>query len=49
MLVRAHERVLNILGQPFKYRSPDSSVTRIKQYVRDYARHLKVDVPEWAS
>ena len=49
MLVRAHERVLNILGQPFKYRAPDSSVTGIKQYVRDYARHLKVDVPEWAS
>ena len=49
MLVRAHERVTNILAQPFKWGAPEAVVQRVRQYVRDYARHLKVDVPEWAS
>ena len=49
MLVRAHERVQRILAKPFSYGAPPAAVERIKQYVRDYAKLLKVAVPEWTG
>ena len=49
MLVRAHERVTNILAQPFKWGAPPAVVQRVKQYVRDYAKSLKVAVPDWTD
>jgi trimethylamine--corrinoid protein Co-methyltransferase len=49
MLVRAHERVESILAQPFEWGAPAPAVERIKQYVRDYAKWLKVPVPDWTE
>ena len=49
MLVRAHERVMSILSQPFKYGAPDAVLGRVKQYVRDYAKSLKVAIPDWTE
>jgi len=49
MLVRAHERVENILAQPFTWGAPPAAVERIRQYVCDYARWLKVPVPDWTD
>jgi len=49
MLVRAHQRVQRILAQPFTYGAPPPVLDRVKQYVRDYARSLKLAVPEWTN
>jgi trimethylamine--corrinoid protein Co-methyltransferase len=49
MLARAHRRVETILSQPLKFRAPDAAVERIKQYVRDGAKSVKVEIPPWAK
>lgn len=49
MLTQAHERVENILREPFQYCAPPDSLKRIKQYVRDYAKSRNVTPPEWTE
>jgi trimethylamine--corrinoid protein Co-methyltransferase len=49
MLARAHQRVEEILAQPFEYGAPPEVVRRIKDYVRDHARERKVPPPEWTG
>jgi len=49
MLARAHQRVVDILSQPLEFRAPPVAVERIKQYVRDEARSLRVPAPEWTA
>jgi trimethylamine--corrinoid protein Co-methyltransferase len=47
MLTKAHERVNDILAQPETFAAPPAMVERIKEFVRDYARHAGVAAPEW--
>lgn len=49
MLARTHQRVQRILGQPLAFATPPAAVERIKQYVRDEAKSLGVNIPEWTS
>jgi trimethylamine---corrinoid protein Co-methyltransferase len=49
MLARAHQRVEEILAQPFEYGAPADVVGRIKDYVRDHAREKKVAPPAWTE
>ena len=49
MLARAHRRVVDIVSQPLTFRAPESAVKRIKQYVRDEARSLRVPPPAWTE
>jgi trimethylamine--corrinoid protein Co-methyltransferase len=49
MLAQAHQRVEEILAQPFEYGAPSDAVRRIKDYVRDHAREKKVAPPEWTE
>lgn len=49
MLARAHQRVEEILAQPFEYGAPPEVVRRIKDYVRDHAKERKVPPPEWTG
>lgn len=49
MLARAHQRVEEILAQPFEYGASPDAVRRIKDYVRDHAREKKVAAPEWTE
>jgi trimethylamine---corrinoid protein Co-methyltransferase len=49
MLARAHQRVENILSEPFKFCAPPDALERIKQYVRDHAKLRNVTPPEWTD
>jgi trimethylamine:corrinoid methyltransferase-like protein len=49
MLVRAHRRVVGIVSQSVTFRAPESAVKRIKQYVRDEARSLRLPPPAWTE
>ena len=49
MLARAHRRVVDIVSQPVTFGAPGSAVKRIKQYVRDEARSLRLPPPAWTE
>ncbi len=49
MLARAHQRVEEILAQPFEYGAPPEVVRRIRDYVRDHAKAKNVAVPAWTD
>lgn len=49
MLARAHQRVEDILAQPFEYGAPPDVVCRVKGFVRDHAKEERVAPPEWTE
>jgi trimethylamine--corrinoid protein Co-methyltransferase len=49
MLARAHERVKQILAEPFAYQAPPDVVRRVKDYVRDHAVARGVTPPAWTE
>jgi hypothetical protein len=49
MLARAHQRVEDILSQPFAYRAPEDAVQRLKDYVREHAVEKNVAPPDWTA
>ncbi len=49
MLARAHQRVEEILAQPFEYVAPPDAVQRLKDCVREHAIQKKVAPPEWTE
>jgi trimethylamine--corrinoid protein Co-methyltransferase len=49
MLARAHQRVQDILAQPFEFGAPPDAVLRVKDYVRAHALEKGVAPPEWTE
>ncbi|HJW76940.1 MAG TPA: trimethylamine methyltransferase family protein [Thermoleophilia bacterium] len=49
MLARAHQRVEQILAEPFSYQAPQDAVRRVMDYVRDHAAARGVAAPAWTE
>lgn len=47
MLVRAHDRVQEILDQPFCYAAPPEAVLRLRAFLEDQARAAGATAPPW--